>query len=299
MARHRTTRMSSATRTSRKPSVRSGSEPLVGRYAIDTGVADLTREPGPPAHWLVQVNGVPSSAICPTDPSWLGFEYQQVMAAVLEVARPGEALRVVHVGAAACALPWALHLSHPGSRQLAVDLDARLLELARQWFDLPRAPHLRLRAGEGRAVLATRPAASTDVVIRDAFDGAITPVALRTTGMCAEVERILAPGGLYLANIADRPPLALVKDEILTAATVFTHVAVIAETQVLRGRRYGNLILVAGHEPVDVTGLVPALSRTGLALRVVHRDQLADLARGGRPLFDESATVPAHVLDDC
>ena len=109
--------------------------------------------------------------------------------------------------------------SAPGSRQLAVELDTVLPELVRGWFDLPRSPALRIRAGDARAELSRLPDASADVVVRDVFAGDTTPDHVRTREMVAQVARVLRPGGVYLVNCADRPPLAGARAEVRHAAS--------------------------------------------------------------------------------
>lgn len=264
--------------------------PQPGSHPIDTGTVVLRREKGPPEHWLLEVNGVPSSAVCPADPAWLGFEYLEMMRLAIDTLLPARPLEVVHLGAAGCALAWALAHERPGSRQLAVELDAELVRLVRHWFPLPRSPELRLRVGEARAELRTRRADSADVVVRDVFAGDQTPDHVRTVEFCAEVDQVLRPGGWYLANLADRPPLSLMKSEASSAAAVFDTTALIAETSVLRGRRYGNAVLLGGTGKLPAADLTRALARTGLALTVLHGDRLRDFAAGYPPVTD------AHLL---
>ncbi|MBO3103108.1 spermidine synthase [Cellulomonas fengjieae] len=221
-----------------------------GPLPIPTGTVELTRDPDDPDGVTVLVNGVPSSYLDLADPTRLVFEYMQQMAAVIErVEPPGGPLDVVHLGAAGCALARALDASRPGSRQLAVELDTVLPELVRGWFDLPRSPALRIRAGDARAQLSTLPDASADVVVRDVFAGDRTPDHVRTREMVAEVARVLRPGGLYLANCADRPPLAGARAEGATLRTAFADLAVVAEPGLLRGRGYGNVVLAATDDP--------------------------------------------------
>ncbi len=235
---------------------------------IATGTAELRRERDDPDGVTLYVNGVPSSHLDLVDPTRLEFEYMQQMAAV--VGRlPDGPLAAVHLGAAGCALPRALDAARPGSRQLAVDVDPVLAELVRRWFDLPRSPALRLRVGDAREVLAGLPDASADVVVRDAFAGDGTPAHLTTREFTLEVARVLRPDGVYLANCADRPPLPLARGEAATVATVFAHTAVIAEPGVLRGRRYGNLV-VAGTADPDLLASA-ALARTLRTLPVPAR----------------------------
>jgi len=228
--------------------------------SIDTGTARVERDPDHPDRVTLHVNGVPSSALDLADPGFLDFEYMQQMAAVL-AGLPAGPLRVLHLGAAGCALARYVEHERPGSRQLGVDVDARLLELVRGWFALPRAPRLRLRADDAGRALASVPPASFDVVVRDVFAGDRTPDHLADAGFAAAAHRALRPGGVLLANCADRPPLRLARREAALLADAFGpdatngtdttgaadagRLGVIAEHAVLKGRRYGNLVLVA------------------------------------------------------
>ncbi len=271
---------------------------------IATGTAEVTRSPDDPRAVTLFVNGVPSSHLDLDDPTWLEFEYMQHMAAILTHTTDTDAhgrdaggppLDAVHLGAAGCALPRWLEAVRPGSRQIAVDVDAELLRLVRTWFALPRSPRLRLRAGEARAVLAALPTGSADVVVRDVFAPDVTPAHLRTVEFLQEVCRVLRPGGLYLANCADRPPLTTARAEVATARAVLDDVLLVAEPGQLRGRRYGNLV-IAGRAPGGPTRPVPpALARHLRTLPVpaalVTGDELAAFAGSSPQLRDEAPEV--------
>lgn len=244
-----------------------------------------------PSSVTVLVNGVPSSELDLTDPTRLGFEYMQAMAAAIDVL-PAGPLDAVHLGAAACALPRWLEAVRPGSRQLAVDIDAELLRLVRQWFDLPRAPRLRLRAQDAREALAGLPTAGVDLVVRDVFAPDVTPPHLCTAEFTAEVARVLRPGGLYLANCADRPPLALARAEVATARTALGDVALAAEPSQLKGRRYGNLVLLgtrSADDGPDLAGaaLARALRSLPVPVRLLHGADLDEFAGAAALLRDD------------
>jgi len=249
---------------------------------ISTGLARVVRARGAPSLVTLYVNGVPSSCLDLDDPTWLEFEYMQQMAAVVSLLPPGP-LDAVHLGAGACALPRWLEAVRPGSRQLAVDVDAELVRLVREWFELPRSPRLRLRAQDARAALAGLPDAGADVVVRDVFAGDRTPDRLTTLEAAEDVVRVLRPGGVYLVNCADRPPLSLARSEAATLRAAFDGVAVVAEPALLRGRRYGNVVLAAVRSPgPDLAD--PALGRALRSLpvptRVLHGAELAAFAAG-------------------
>ena len=260
-----------------------------GPVPIATGTAQVQRSPDDPDAVTLLVNGVPSSHLDLADPERLDFEYMQQMAAVLDhLPRSEGPFRAVHLGAAGCAMARWADARFPGARQVAVDLDPVLVQLVREWFDLPRSPALRLRAGEARAELGTLPDASADAVLRDVFAGDRTPPHVTTEEFARDVARVLRPGGVYLANCADRPPLALARAEAATLAAVFAHVAVVAEPSLLRGRRYGNLVLVGTDDPdlLDDAGLARALRSLPVPARLLQGEELTAFAGRATPLRD-------------
>lgn len=246
-----------------------------GPVPISTGTAEVVRDPDRPDRVTLYVNGVPSSGLDLSDPGFLDFEYMQQMAAVIDVL-PAGPLRALHLGAAGSALARYVEHERPDSRQLGVDLDARLVELVREWFALPRSPLLRLRADDaGRALAGVRPD-SFDIVIRDVFAGDLTPGHLLGTRFARAARRALRPGGVLLLNCADRPPLTVARRELASLAEAFGpsaapsgRLAAIAEPAILKGRRYGNVVLVAVRDGTDHTDLrVPALGRALRTLAV-------------------------------
>ncbi|MDL9937320.1 fused MFS/spermidine synthase [Gordonia sp. ABSL1-1] len=241
-----------------KSSAASVGGPVAGRHPIDSGIAELTPDPIA-GGWLLTINGAHSSHIDPDDPGLLDFEYLRQMAAVIDERHaPDDHLRVLHLGGAACALARYLADRYAQARQVAVEIDAELARLVREWFDLPRAPLLRIRVGDARAVTAGLSPASRDVVVRDAFVGDRAPVHLTTVEFTRSVHDVLAPGGLYLANCGDGRNLALARAEAATIASVFDNVMLIADPAMLKGRRVGNVVLVGSDGPLEAS---PALVR--------------------------------------
>ena len=213
----------------------------------------------------------------------LDFEYLRWMADVLDVAWPAdEPLDVVHLGGAACALPRYVEAVRPGSRQVVIEVDGELARLVRDWFDLPRSPRLRIQVADAREGLARRRDASAHAVVRDVFAGGSTPAHVTTAQFARDVARVLRPDGVYLANVADAPPLRGLRAELATVASVFSHTVLIAETAMLRGRRYANAVVVAGHRPLPLTALQRRVSSGAVAARLVHGERLAGAARPRR-----------------
>ncbi len=260
-----------------------------GRVPISTGFAELRRERHAPGQVTVLVNGVPSSFNDVDDPRWLEFEYMQYMAAVVERTTAGP-LTVLHLGAGACTFARWVDAERPGSAQLAVDVDAELVRLAREWFALPRSPALRIRVGEARQVLASVAPGSVDVVVRDVFAPDTTPAHLCTVEFVRLVAGTLRPGGLYLANCADRPPLRLARAEAATFKEVLPDVAVIAEPGQVKGRRHGNVVIAGSLSQVlDDATLARRLRSLAVPARLLHGPELDSFVAAAAPLRDDPA----------
>jgi spermidine synthase len=259
---------------------------LAGRHEIDTGTAELVVDPADPDGVLLSVNDVPSSYVH-ADPTRLDFEYMQWFGDVLEAWLPApEPLKVTHIGGAGCTMARYIAATRPGSTQVVYEIDAALATLARQAFGLRQVTGVRIRAEDGRTGLAGAPAGVADVVIRDAFAGALVPPHLTTTGWLHVVKAALAPGGLYVANVADQTQLALARREAVTAAAAFAHVALVAEPGQLRGRRYGNVVLLASDAALPQQALTRRLASGAVRARYVPPARVAELTSGQALLVD-------------
>lgn len=255
----------------------------VGAFPSSTGEIELVVERANPELVTLMVNGVPSSHHHLSDPNYLEFEYMQHLAAVLRHTMP-ERANVLHLGGGACTMARWAHHHNPSSRHLVVEIDTTIAEAVRTWFDLPRSPALRIRAGEARAEVGRMVEGRNDVVIRDVFAGSTTPPHLMSAEFAAEVLRTLRPDGLYLVNCADRPALTVVRDELATLLTVFPRVWAIAEPAQFRGRRFGNFVLVAtaGAEAFPQEKLATDLNRLPVPARVIGGAELQKIAASGQ-----------------
>ncbi|MFV0287376.1 MAG: spermidine synthase [Demequina sp.] len=185
------------------------------------------------------------------DPAVLDFEYMRHFSAAVDAWNPPERMLALHVGAGVCTM--ARHLVHryPSSRHIAVDIDATLPELARQWWDLPRAPQLRIRAQDGLDAVAQRHDDSLDLVLRDAFSEALTPSSLADATWWSHARRVTRDGGLVVANVGTVPGTHTHLADAAAARGAFDSVVAVGEHAVMKGRRRGNVVLVAGAVDVD------------------------------------------------
>lgn len=63
----------------------------------------------------------------------------------------------------------------------------------------------------------------------------------------------------------------------------------IAEPAVLRGRRFGNVVLVASRTPFDTAALIRRCAADAFPARVEYGAAVAGLVRGAGPVGDEEA----------
>ena len=252
--------------------------------------AELLRDADRRAAWMLLIDGVPQSHVDLEDPGYLDFEYVRRLGHVIDAAAPaGQRLRVLHLGAGALTLARYVAVTRPGSPQLAVEVDAALVDLIRLRLP-PRNPRLRVRVGDARAELERLRAGSFDVVIADVFAGGRTPAHLTSAEFWTAARRAVRGAGVVAANVADGPPLAHARAQVATARAVFPHACLIADAAVLRGRRFGNLVLAASPQPLPVDTLTRRAAGDPMPGRLVHGRDLARFTGGAKPVTDATAT---------
>ncbi|NKX50622.1 spermidine synthase, partial [Arthrobacter deserti] len=84
------------------------------------------------------------------------------------------------------------------------------------------------------------------------------------------------------------PRLETARREVATIGEVFEHVAVVADPPMLKGRRYGNVVIARSDRPF---GDDPRLARTLLAgaapARFLLPQEVEKFAAGARTLHDQ------------
>jgi spermidine synthase len=260
---------------------------------VDNGTAKLMPDVDRERAWLLTVDGAPQSYVDLDDPAHLEFEYVRRAGHVLDTVAPaGGAIDVVHLGGGALTLPRYVAATRPGSRQDVVEADRGLLALVVECLPLPPGSGITLHAADARAWLETAPGDLADVLVADVFGGSRVPAHLTSLAYAREAERVLRPGGVYLANLADGAPFAFLRSQLATFAAVFAELALVAEPGVLRGRRFGNALLVASHHPLDTTALARLTASDAFPARVEHGAALRKFTKGAVPVRDEDA-VPS------
>ncbi|WP_425576309.1 spermidine synthase [Streptomyces glaucosporus] len=257
---------------------------------VDGGLARLLPDPDRPRAWTLLLDDAPQSHVDLDDPTHLDFEYQRRIGHLIDLAAPpGRPLRALHLGGGALTLARYVAATRPRSTQQVIEADAALTALVRRELPLEGAWRIRVRGGDARAGLARIPDGWADLVVADVFGGARTPAHLTSVEFLAEVRRVLRPGGLHTANIADGPPLAHLRAQVATAAAVFPELCLVADPAVLRGRRFGNAVLAASDRELPVAELTRRAAGDPHPGRVEHGRALTDFTGGAAPVTDATA----------
>ncbi|MEV4503024.1 spermidine synthase [Streptomyces klenkii] len=265
-------------------------EPIPVTRDVDGGTAKLLPDVDRPRAWMLTVEGSPQSYVDLDDPTHLEFEYARRIAHVLDAAaEPNRPLDVLHLGGGALTLPRYVAATRPGSRQRVVEADRGLLALVAEHLPLRHGSGIEVIAGDARGELEAAPGASADVIVADVFGGSRVPAHLTSLEYARAAARVLRPRGRYAANLADGAPFAFLRSQVATFAEVFAHVCLIAEPQVLRGRRFGNAILVASHTELPVAALARRAAADAFPARVEHGPALERFAAGAGPVHDAEA----------
>jgi len=258
--------------------------------------AVLERDRFRPGMVTLVVDGTPQSQVDLDDPTALGFEYIQRIGNVIDViGEPGAPISALHLGAGALTLPRYIAATRPDSRQQVIEIEQTLVEFVREHLPLPREAAIRVRYGDAREKLANLPsslAGKLDLVVVDVFSGARIPAHVTTVEFYRSVAALLAPDGLVAVNIADGPGLAFARGQAATLDEVFAETAALAETQILKSRRFGNVVLVATPGRLPFEWMPRLLAAGPHPAKVVMGRELTDFIAGARPVTDETA-VPS------
>ncbi|WP_336206413.1 spermidine synthase [Nonomuraea sp. LPB2021202275-12-8] len=263
---------------------------MPGQYSVTFGEVELLRDFDRHDGWMLSKDGVPQSYVDLQDPTFLEFEYVRLMADVIDLLPEGE-LSCVHVGGGACTIPRYVAATRPGSRHIVIEPDGLLVNLVREQLDLRSVPRLKVIVAGGREGTAKVWDASADLLVLDAFTGATMPVELATTEYLGDIARVLRPSGTLLVNLADGKGLAFARRLLATVTSTFRHVALLAEPGIMRGRRFGNLIVAASRSELPVDLLTRRAAGGLTQARCVYGEALTNFVAGAAPIRNGDAVL--------
>ena len=139
-----------------------------------------------------------------------------------------------------------------------------------------------MRPLDGVAGLAGLRDASADVVVVDAYAaGRVPPNSPGGVVHRAVVARWPGRAAVH-ANVADEPGLRYAARVAAGARAALGHVAFVGLHEVLKGKRFGNLVLVGSATPIDLWTLRRAAASAPLPTGVLSWDDVARRRPGAR-----------------
>lgn len=260
---------------------RTGAPTSASAAVPGTGTVELVHDPSGRGV-TVLLDGFAQSFVDLDDPGNLGFEYLHHMAAVIDSLPPGR-LTVTHVGGGGLSLPRYVEATRAGSTQLVLEPSAVLTAVIRRELPLPRRHRIRVRQVGGAEGIGGLPPARADLLIVDAFERGRIPASLVTTGFWASAGAILRADGVAMVNVADDPARRFLARLAAGIGLTFPHQALLGTHDVLKARRFGNSVVVASRQPLDVDELRRRLLRSPVPGGVLAGSSLGRLVRSARP----------------
>jgi hypothetical protein len=257
---------------------------------VDLGTAELIPDLRRPNGWLLMIDGVAQSYVDVSDPTHLEFAYVRRVAVAIDAVRPaGTPIDALHLGGGAWSLPRYIAATRPGSRQRVVERDRALAALIAERLPLRTTAPVEIDLTDARDAVTTAGTDAYDLVISDVFEAAQMPRHVASTPFAAEVARVLRPDGFYVVNVTDLPALTITRRLAATLRGSFADVGVVADPSMLRGRRFGNTVIVAcltgrSLPPARLSALRPG---EDARVRLVRGAELDAFIAGARPIDDE------------
>jgi spermidine synthase len=135
------------------------------------------------------------------DPDDLPLAYSQVMTAA-SLLYPAEVKRILMIGLGGGSISTYYGRAMPDVHIDTVELDQRVIDVAKQYFALRETPRVRYIAADGRVFL-NRSKDQYDLILLDAYRGGYVPFHLLTREFYTLVKSRLTPGGAVAFNVHD------------------------------------------------------------------------------------------------
>ncbi|MBB2894178.1 fused MFS/spermidine synthase [Flexivirga oryzae] len=238
-------------------------------------------------------DGHPQSHVDLHDPELLAFEYVAQLAIGIDLLPPGPA-GVTHIGGAGLTLPRYVQHARPGSPQIVLEPDTALTEAVRRELPLPRNHRIRVRPQDGATGVRALREDSADAVVVDAYDVGRVPADLISPATIVHYRRVLKPAGLLLLNLADEPNRRHLARVLATLAMVFADAAVLALADVMKGRRFGNYVVLAADQALNID----EIRRRATRLAATTSVRAAKTLQGTAKPFTDDDVIPSPTPPD-
>jgi len=199
---------------------------------------------GRPARLLYGDGNSPQSGVARDDDPELLFDYNQRFLEMIKSRRPRN---ILVIGGGGFMLPIAAYHLFPDLAIEVVEIDELLVQLSRDFFDLPDDPRLLVCVGDGADFLMTTKK-RYDMIIIDAFSGYTVPPHLVQRDTIRQYRRHLTKTGIVAINFISEYKQRrerLAHEVVASFSEVFQHVTMYqSDPHYTRGEEQ-NLVLAA------------------------------------------------------
>ncbi len=139
------------------------------------------------------------------DPTFLGYDYEKIFAGVASyIAGDKTDMKVLFIGGGGYSFSRYLEVTYPEASIEVLEIDPEVTKVAYSQLGLPEASRIVTHNEDARIFLIDRQAETKyDLVVGDAFNDMSVPYHLTTLECNEEIKAIMAPNGLYMANLID------------------------------------------------------------------------------------------------
>jgi len=222
------------------------------------------------------------------DPIFLQYVYTRLAFAGLAFC--GEPSDVLFLGLGGASMPKFFRNHYPKVNVDIVEIDAKVVEVAKKFFGFEEDDHMRVYVKDGRVFL-TKTDKKYDLILLDAYNTRSIPFHLTTKEFLEEVRRHLKPDGVVVSNIWSPAMNRFFEAEIKTFQVTFP------ELYIFPALNSGNYIFVATNQP----GCVPRRDVVARAARITRDKRFSfDLADLVKSTYQYATKRPcrASVLTD-
>lgn len=181
----------------------------------------------------------------------LVFDYAKAFAYAADLVP--EAKKILIVGGGAFTLPSFLAAANPETEIDVVEIDNQFVNISERFFNFQASPNLRIIHADGRHFI-NQASGSYDLIMLDAYSSVIPPFQLLTKEAVGHMDRLLAPGGLVVANLisgAEGQKSRLARAAYTTFKNSFSEVQAFRVSPKYSTTRRQNVMLLAGHKSLD------------------------------------------------
>ena len=172
-----------------------------------------------------------------------------------------------------------------------VEIDPRMVKIARRFFRLKDDPRMKIVNEDGRVFLNHAPTGGYDAVLMDAFGSLFSvPPQLTTVEAVQQISRVMGDDGVVIANLGSAikgDTSLFLQAEFKTYQQVFPNVYLFKVNTGYTDERLQNLILVGSKSPQPIS---MTSSDSEISYLLSHR-YIAEFPLTRKPLTDDLAPV--------